>query len=95
MSFLDPGHKHTNASLRKLLGESGYIEQPKPINSAPTVVYGNASLWQRGNDRLWLIETTDMRDPWLQDARVQDGKVDPTTLGVRNINIQNDGSSDE
>lgn len=78
----DAGHQHTNASMRKLLGEAGYIE-----STSPKIAAGNTqwSMWERGGDYLFLSEETSR--PILLDKK--ENEVDPHTLGVRNPNIQN------
>lgn len=93
MSRLDPGHKHTNASMVKLLGESGYIVCSTPIE-AKAPGSGTWSMWERGGDIIWLVQYRD-QEPELRGRKEPFPIIDPKTLGVRNPNIQQDGSADE
>lgn len=75
---------YTNASLRKLLGEAGYIESKKGVASSTEA---RVTIWRRGIDALWLIETRENQEPYLTEIG-STNRINPKMLGVRNPNIQ-------
>lgn len=80
----------TNQSIRKVLGEAGFIEQAdRDIHVRDRKV----SIWKRFNETLLLTEFGNDASPYVQ--REDGTPVNPDLLGVRNPNIQNDGSPDE
>lgn len=82
---------HTNYSIRKKLGEIGFLQQGQEL----TYPFGSMSSWQRGVQVFKLFEPTrGGQAPQLMDMDT-DEPVDVDKLGVRNPNIQNDGSPDE
>lgn len=80
----DASHIYTNASLRKLLGESGFIEDKMTI----PVTLGVISIWRRGKDVIRMIEYKDQAAPILTENKLPFNQIDPSTLGVRNPNVQ-------
>ena len=81
--------KYTNQSIRKLLGERGFIQDPTVANHERYTV----SFWARGTLRIRLVEYNDGSPIiTLKDSLEE---VNPEDLGYRNLNIQNDGSPDE
>lgn len=82
---IDRGHQHTNASLRALLGEAGYLIASTPARSLP----GESTwqMWSRGSDVIWFVVYPD-KSPELRERKTPFNIIDPKTLGVRNPNIQ-------
>lgn len=75
--------KWTNASLRRHLGEHGFIVGDETVQSG-SVFY---TPFTRGNDELTLVEFTDDAEPQV----FQDGQpVDVMNIGYRNEQIQHD-----
>lgn len=86
----DP-RKLTNAYIRQKLGEAGFIESQFPSHRDNM---GNVSTWSRGLVTLRLFEYQDNSAPRLYNADTGE-EIFEDQLGVRNENIQNDGSPDE
>lgn len=80
---------HTNASIRKHLGERGYIEEKAQTTQIAKDL--TVSFWRREDVVLELREFPNY-GPTLYNGFYA---VDPDDIGVRNVNTANDGSPDE
>lgn len=86
---------HTNASIRKLLGERGFIQDFSRDNVYP---HEYVTYWRRKDEEVTLHEYTEKGpDIKVKNERGRNYtlKNPELSLGYRNLEIQNDGSRDE